>query len=191
MQRRKQYFFCFLAVVLLACCFVSCENDLEKVKLYERGKPGPVETASNIKILYSDSAKIKVEVTALKLDRYEAEEPYTEMPKGIQAIFYDKSMSITSRLKADYGIRYDRAMRMEARHNVVIVNVRGEQLNTEHLVWDERTKKLHSDGFVKITTADEVIFGNGFEANQDFSQYRIFNIKGIISVNAEQHAKDS
>jgi LPS export ABC transporter protein LptC len=100
-------------------------------------------------------------------------------------------MQVSSRLKADYGIRYDRELRMEARKNVVVVNEKGEQLNTEHLVWDERTRKLHSDEFVKITTGDEIIYGNGFEANQDFSQYRIFNIKGIISVNSEQHAKDS
>jgi hypothetical protein len=71
------------------------------------------------------------------------------------------------------------------------VNERGEQLTTEHLIWDERRQMLNSDEFVKITTKDEIIYGNGFEANQDFSQYRIFNIKGIISVNAEENAKDS
>ena len=177
----------FIAIIML----FSCENDMEKVKLYEKGKVGPVESAVNIKILYSDSGKVKVEVIAPKLDRYETEKPYTEMPKGVQALFYDKSMQVTSRLRADYGIRYDRELRMEARKNVVVVNERGEQLNTEHLTWDERTKKLRSDEFVKITTRDEIIYGNGFEANQDFSQYRIFNIKGIISVNAQQHAKDS
>lgn len=178
------------ALVALVLLF-SCENDLEKVKLYEKGKIGPVESAVNIKVLYSDSGRVKVEVIAPKLDRYETERPYTEMPKGVQAIFYDRGMQVSSRLKADYGIRYDRELRMEARKNVVVVNEKGEQLNTEHLIWDERTRKLHSDEFVKITTGDEIIYGNGFEANQDFSQYRIFNIKGIISVNSEQHAKDS
>ncbi|MFM2136832.1 MAG: hypothetical protein RL021_2232 [Bacteroidota bacterium] len=181
----------FLLIAPLIMLLSSCENDLEKVRFYERGGKSPVETAVNIKILYSDSAHVKVEITAPKLDRYEAERPYTEMPKGVTAIFYDRAMNVSSRLKADYGIRYDHEMRMEARKNVVIINERGEQLNTEHLIWDERAKKLLSDGFVKITTADEVIYGNGFEADQDFSQYRIFNIKGIISVNAEQHAKDS
>ncbi|MFM2207509.1 MAG: hypothetical protein RL213_1484 [Bacteroidota bacterium] len=176
-----------LLSLLVTCVFVACENDLEKVKLYEKGKTGPVETAVNIKILYSDSARVRVEVTAPKLERYETERPYTEMPKGIKALFYDRSMSVSSRMKADYGIRYDREMKMEVRKNVEIINEKGEQLNTDHLVWDERAKKLRSDGFVKITTPDEIIYGNGMEANQDFSQYRIFNIKGIISVNAEQH----
>jgi LPS export ABC transporter protein LptC len=80
---------------------------------------------------------------------------------------------------------------MEARKNVLVVNEKGDQLNTEHLIWDERTQKLTSDEFVKITTKDEIIYGNGFEANQDFSRYRIFNIKGIFSVKTQEHATDS
>ena len=127
----------FIAIIML----FSCENDMEKVKLYEKGKTGPVETATNIKILYSDSGRVKVEVIAPKLDRYETEHPYTEMPKGVQAIFYDRGMQVSSRLHADYGIRYDQDLRMEARKNVVVVNERGEQLNTEHLIWNERTRK--------------------------------------------------
>ena len=71
---------------------------------------------------------------------------------------------------------------------MVVVNEKGEQLNTEHLVWDEKQEKLLSDEFVKITTKDEIIFGNGFEANQDFSKYRIFKIKGTISINNPRNA---
>jgi LPS export ABC transporter protein LptC len=169
----------------------ACENDLSKVKLYEKGGKGPVESAKNMTILYSDSGAVKMQIKAPVLNRYETENPYTEMPKGVEELFYDSSMHITSKLKAEYAIRYDRELRMEARKNVVVVNSKGEQLNTEHLVWDERKQKLKSDEFVKITTLDEIIYGNGFEANQDFSQYRIFNIKGIISIQSERHAKDS
>lgn len=175
-------------MIALLTVMASCENDLEKVKLYQKGKTGPVESAKNIKILYSDSGCVKVQVIAPVLERYDVEHPYTEMPKGVNAMFYDDSMHVTSRLKADYAIRYEQDLKMEARKNVVVVNAKGEQLNTEHLVWDERRQKLLSDVFVKITTRDEIIYGNGFEANQDFSQYRIFNIKGIISLPSEQHA---
>ena len=182
-----------LSVALLGFLagLTACENDLDKVKLYEKGTVGPVESAKNIKILYSDSGAVKVEITAPVLDRYETERPYTEMPKGVKAISYNERMEVTSRLSANYAIRYDRELKLEARKNVVVVNERGEQLTTEHLIWDERRQRLNSDEFVKITTRDEIIYGNGFEANQDFSQYRIFNIKGIISVNAEENVEDS
>nr|MBP6335704.1 LPS export ABC transporter periplasmic protein LptC [Bacteroidia bacterium] len=100
-------------------------------------------------------------------------------------------LRVKSRMDADYGVRYEKEQKMEARKNVVVVNERGEQLNTEHLVWDEKRQKLTSDQFVKITTKDEIIYGNGFEANQDFSKYKIFNIKGTISINDARHDKDS
>ncbi|HRH64882.1 MAG TPA: LPS export ABC transporter periplasmic protein LptC [Bacteroidia bacterium] len=128
---------------------ISCENDLNKVKLYGKGEKAPSESAKNIKILYSDSARVQVEVTAPVLDRYESENPYIEMTKGLRAIFYDSQLNVKSRLDADYGIRSEREQKMEARKNVVVVNQKGDRLNTEHLIWDEKKQKLLSDEFVK------------------------------------------
>lgn len=171
--------------------FSSCENDLEKVKLYSKGKTSPQESAKNIKIIHSDSARVQVELTAPVLDHYQTDNPYVEMPDGLHAIFYDDNLEVKSKLDADYGIRYEKEKRMEARKNVTVVNQKGEQLNTEHLIWDEGKQKLLSNEFVKITTKDEIIYGNGFEANQDFTKYKIFNIKGTITLNNDIHAKDS
>jgi LPS export ABC transporter protein LptC len=196
-QLPTNYYVCImfrLSNFLLLFCFIfliSCENDLEKVKLYSKGKNAPQESARNIKILYSDSARVEVELTAPVLNHYITENPYIEMPKGLHAIFYDDKMEVKSSLDADYGIRYEREQKMEAKKNVTVINQKGEKLNTEHLIWDEKQEKLYSKEFVKITTKDEIIYGNGFEANQDFSKYKIFNIKGTISLNNEIHAKDS
>src|SRR4051812_7721584 len=165
---------------ILAVIIAACENDMEKVKLYSRGKEIPQESAKNIKILYSDSARVKVELTAPVLNRFENENPYIEMPKGIHTIFYNDRMEVKSKLDARYGIRYEKDQRMEAKKNVVVVNEKGDSLKTEHLVWDEKKEKLLSDDFVTIITKDETIYGNGLEANQDFSKYKIFNIKGTL-----------
>ena len=169
--------------------FAACENDIEKVKLLGMHEQSPVESAKNIKIIYSDSARVEVEVTAPVMNHYSTENPYLEMPKGLKAIFYDDALNVKSRMSADYGIRYEHEQKMEARKNVVVVNEKGEQLNTEHLIWDEKREKLLSDEFVKITRKDEIIYGTGFEANQDFSRYKIFNIKGTISVNKDKERK--
>lgn len=166
---------------------MACENDIEKVKLLGTRDQSPVQSSKNIKIIYSDSAKVKVEMTAPVMNHYVVENPYLEMPKGLKANFYDESLNVKSRLTADYGIRYEKEQRMEARKNVVVVNEKGEQLNTEHLIWDEKKEKLLSDEFVKITRKDEIIYGTGFEANEDFTKYKIFNIKGTISVNKEKN----
>ena len=41
---------------------------------------------------------------------------------------------------------------------------------------------------VKAEQVDEVIMGNGLEANQDFTKYKIFNIKGTFSIKENQES---
>jgi hypothetical protein len=51
------------------------------------------------------------------------------------------------------------------------------------LVWNEKIQKFYTEKFVKITTPTQIIYGDGLESNQNFSEYKIINIKGIIGVN--------
>src|SRR5437763_1739926 len=88
-----------IACVILFC--TSCENDLNKVKLYGKAERAPVESAKNIRIIYSDSAKVQVELTAPVLNHYESDNSYIEMPKGLKALFYDDQLKVKSRLDAD------------------------------------------------------------------------------------------
>jgi LPS export ABC transporter protein LptC len=174
--------FAFAAVFVSALLMASCENDIQKVHMLTSRNHDPISKVKDIEILYSDSARVQVKVTAPALDQYESENPYIEFSKGLKADFYDDHMVAKSHLSADYGIRYEKQERMEARKNVVVVNEKGEQLNTEHLIWDEKTGKLYSDDFVKITTPDEVLTGNGFISNQDFTKWKIYKLKGDFPV---------
>src|SRR6266516_3762639 len=95
-------FFCVLIF------FSSCENDLEKIKQVSRVNDTPIERAENIDVLYSDSGFVKMKLTAPVLERYEdSKDPYILFPKGMKTFFYDRMLKITSRLSADYGIRYE------------------------------------------------------------------------------------
>ena len=162
--------------------FTSCENDIEKIKLITAKDKLPVETAKNIEVLYSDSGKVQVKISAVEMNQFATEDPYLELPKGVRVSFYDEHLQVKSWLRANYAIKYERKNIMEARNNVVIVNEKGEQLNTERLIWDETKEKFFSDEFVKIATADEIIYGKGFEANQNFTKYKIFKINGTINL---------
>lgn len=176
------------AVVLMIVVGAGCENDIEKIKLITSQKVLPVEAATDLEIIYSDSAKIKSKIVTPELNRYIGNKNYIELPKGLKLEFYDDNQNITSTLTADYAIRREQEMIVEAKRNVVIVNEKNEKLNTEHLVWNEKTKKIYSDKFVKITTPEEIIYGNGFEADQDFSRYKILNIKGTINIKKSDYA---
>ena len=58
-------------------------------------------------------------------------------------------------------------------------NVKGDLLETEHLIWNEK-EIVYTEEFVKITTKNEVIYGKGLVSNQDFTKYTIKKISGTI-----------
>jgi LPS export ABC transporter protein LptC len=74
---------------------------------------------------------------------------------------------------------------MVARNDVVVINSKGEKLKTEELSWSKKHHRIFTDEFVTITTEDEVIYGHGLEANEDFSKYTIKKISGTIEMKNE------
>lgn len=175
---------CVLLIFLLGLS--ACENDIALVNSITAEDELPVESGKNVEYIYSDSAIIRAKVTAPQLDRYLGKKNYMEMPKGMHVIFYNTKQEVETNLTADYGIGYDNGTgisKMEARRNVCVINEKGERLNTEHLIWDAVTKKIYTEEFVKITTKDEVLFGNGLTADQDFSKYTIHHLTGTLSIN--------
>lgn len=173
---------------LFALGFVGCVNDMEDVKAIVESELLPIESADNIRIIYSDSALLKVILEANHLERFMGENPYLEMTNGVHVRFFNNLGEVESELRSNYAISYQNKDVMEARENVVVVNKKGETLNTEHLVWDKKTEQIHTEEFVKITTEDEVIFGHGLESNQDFTKYKIKKIKGTINLRDGEHA---
>lgn len=163
----------------------SCQTDIQTIQQVTVDKTLPSETMKDAEIIYSDSGKVKMKLTGSQLDSYTSDNPYIVFPKGVNILFYDDSMKVNSRLKADYGIRYEKEGRMEVKRNVEVINIKNEKLNTEHLIWEEAKDKIYTDVFVKITTKDEVMYGDGLESNQDFTKYKIKNIKGIINLKDE------
>lgn len=173
---------------LLMCVLTSCETNRSEVMAMEQKKIMPSQTGKDITMLYTDSTFLKVRLEAPQMVMYDkgTKEPMTIMPKGLYVVFFDDKGKQSTTLKANYGIRYEVSKRMEAKYDVEVVNVTGEKLNTEHLVWDENTKQITSDAFVKITTAKEIIMGKGLRSNQDFTQYEILEITGTIQVEDNQ-----
>jgi len=160
----------------------SCQTNRNEVLSLGKNMITPQLSGRDVTMLFSDSTVLKIRLQTPQMQKFEkgVKEPMTMMPKGLFITFFNNQQKVTTTLKADYGIRYERSQRMEVKYNVEVVNVNGEKLNTEHLTWDEQKQKIISDSFVKITTAKEIIMGNGLEANQDFTQYEIKEITGTV-----------
>ncbi len=146
----------------------------------------PSETARNIEVLYSDSGKIIIQLTAPLLKRFAEEEAYMEFPEGLQLNFFDSLMNVKTTLTAQYGISWDKTKIMEVKYDVVVNDFeKDEVLNTEHLIWDQREQRIYSDVFVKRTTPDGVLYGDGFDADENMSEYTLRNPRGVFTIEEE------
>jgi LPS export ABC transporter protein LptC len=183
----KYRFITALPIVLLPFMIISCENQVAKIKSLTTTEELPSVTASGYEMLFSDSSVIRFKMQTPELIRHDEEkEPYTEFPVGVKIEKYDSKMNIVSSITANYAKYFDRDQKWEAKNNVVAVNLTGDTLKTEYLVWDDKRKKIYSDQFVKFIRKDKTITGIGFESNQDFTEYKIKDIKGILYVDVDQ-----
>lgn len=176
-----------MALIVVSISFTACENNIAVVQsLTALEDQLPVQSDKNVEVLYSDSALVRAKLIAPVLNQFAGKKNYMELPKGMEIIFYNEFKEQQTKLTADYGIGYNNEgtdiNKMEAKRNVVVINEKGEKLNTEHLIWDAVTKKIYTDEFVRITTKDETIWGDGLKANQDFSNYEITHPKGSIAL---------
>lgn len=164
--------------------FTNCENDIEKVKELTARQDSAIVSARNIEIKYTTKGKKDLLMQApLYLQFYKSEEDVQhEFPEGIKMFFYDDNGNITSSIKANYSIYYEKKGIWEAKYDVVAVNEKNEQLNTEYLIWDQNEETISSDQFVKMTTEDGIIYGDGFESNQKLTSWEVVNGRGVINI---------
>ncbi len=164
----------------------SCKNKMEDINAIKITDTFPISTGANVEIIYSDSAKIQTIIKTPYLKTYAGKNPYNEMPRGINAVFYDTNMKVKTRLTSKYAIKYEKSDVMEAKNDVVVVNEKGEKLNTEHLIWDAKKRKIYTDVFVRITTADKIFFGDGMDADDSFLKWTIRKPRGTFYIKDEE-----
>ncbi|MDB9774942.1 LPS export ABC transporter periplasmic protein LptC [Vicingaceae bacterium] len=171
-----------IPIVLAIGIFSGCKNDLNKIESLTSMDNLPIEVRKGVQLYYSQDARVSAMLEAETMERFVGEEEYTVMPDGIYLETYDSSMTVTSSLKADYGLQKTDDDLMEAKGNVRVVNEKGEKLSTDQLFWDTKKRQIYTDSYVKIITAEQIIEGDGLISNEDFSEYKIMKIRGIISL---------
>lgn len=178
---QRVYYCRVIAFWGVSCLFCACENSLQEVGQVVEQSRTAVESIRNTRITYSENAQVSLVLQAPLVLRHKEKDPYTEFPEGLSVTFYNPDQTVSGVMTADYATRSETKGETFIRKNVVWKNAkRNETLETEELEWNEKTKKITSNTFVKIITDSESIFGEGFEANQDFSRYRIRKITGTL-----------
>ena len=165
-----------LVLVLSFACTSDNKDILEKPK-YE----GPQMEMDSVETLYSDSAKVKIRIQALKRLHFPGGDE--EYPLGVFLEFYDKEGQITSTFKSDKAFYIAEEKHYKGEGNVMVRNLEsGDELNTEELFWSPGEEKVFTDKFVTIKSEGEVHTGEGLIANQDFDNYQILKPTGTLTI---------
>jgi LPS export ABC transporter protein LptC len=165
----------------------SCENDIKTIRQFTQTDTLPDEVIRDFEMVYTDSGQTTFKISSPILYSFNGTEPKMIFPQGLFVQSFDGNNNLKTSLKANYGINYPEKKIMEVRNNVIVENTeKGEQLNTEFLIWNQRTKKIYTDAFIKIRTTDKILFGKGLEADEGFRRRIVRQISGEILVNADE-----
>lgn len=179
---KKLLFIVFLG--LLVSCSAT-EEDKENMKELEEDIP--LQEAFNVTYLYSDSAVIQARLEASHvIEKQIDDELVSFFDEGLVLYFYGPSGEVESQMTAQEGTMDMKTGVASARGNVVITNYENERLESEELFWDKEKDMIWTHEFVRIYTKDQIVYGDSLEANADFSEYRIFAMRGIINLDTDE-----
>lgn len=180
-----QFLIPIIFIIPFCITLYSCKNDKQKIRALTPPLERPTYKSKDVSILYSDSTRLKAILTAQQMINYDKNQtdPFVFFPNTIQVIFYNESQVPTSTLTAQQAIYFTKTQKAYLKYNVHFINDKQEHLMTENLKWDQETGKITSDKAVKIITPTQIINGYGIECEEDFSEYTIKNITGIVQIN--------
>lgn len=176
-------------ILFLVLLLGSCENDIERINMLTDESQAPTIQGTNIEVIYSDSAKVQVQILAPAYKQYPmAERPYMEFEKGLEVFFYDDSAKIESELRAEYTIYYMEERLWHATGNVVAQKFgSGDALYTDELFWDESEQLIYSDSYTRVISEGNTLYGKkGFRSHQSLSNWQLIGSSGTIQVQDEE-----
>jgi LPS export ABC transporter protein LptC len=171
---RKHWLVYLLSLFLIS----ACQERKEASKIQYKG---PKSELNGIDMIYSDSARAVVRmVTAKQQTLFNEDRVY---PKEVKLYFYDKLGNTTSQIRGD-SARFDRVKNYYKLMGHVVINnpLKGETLRTSEFIWLPDQKKIYTEKAVQIRTKQEVFYGIGMDAAQDFSSYSLRQVTNSVFV---------
>lgn len=178
----------FLVTVVLFGCILlfSCEKKsgfIPKSDLLSL----PSLTAKYFETVINDSGKLQVKMYAPIVEQYDSKTtPYSEFKSGIRVVFYEGKKDSVASVTSKYAKYTKRDNLWELRDSVIVINEKGDKLETELLFWNQTNDRIYTDRFVKITNVDQYTLGTGLESNSKMTVVKIKKVTATIYLKNEQ-----
>lgn len=179
-----------LPVVVMLLLFLSCGGGKKNLgdAITERDSL-PVMSTLGVTTYVSDSGVTRYKVITEEWLMFDRKKPsYWAFEKGVYLEKFDSIFQVEASIKSDTAYFYDKDKLWKLIGNVEIQNLKGERFDTELLYWDQNTGKVYSDKRIRIEQIDRIIIGQGFESNQQMTDYKINNMEGIFYVDEDAGA---
>ena len=163
---------------------LSCSEEIASNEVAVRKDQVSVEVGKDVEILYSDSAIVRIKITAPLMYNYTENEQKQTFPQGIRIEFFDANAVSQSVLTAKNATRKLSEKLVIIRDSIEWHSVKQENLFTEELNWDEANNSIFTKKFVKITRPGEKMFGYDFKSNQDFTKWELSTGSGWVKSDA-------
>jgi len=169
-------------LLLIFFCFISCEDNFQEIKKINNYTNLPIGVAENIKLIYTDSAKVKAILTSpLNNDFTNQLFPYSEFPDGVKITFFDNKNQETT-VTSDYAIAYNKTNIVDLVGNVVINTHDGSVLKTSQIYWDPEQEWLFTEKKFTFKNIDYDISAVRLDANRSFTIFNSGELEGQVVI---------
>lgn len=176
----------FAATVMLFLFFACSGNQKNLADAIVSRDSIPLMRTVGVETLISDSGVIRYKVIAEEWTIFDKlDPPFWAFEKGVYLEQFDENLSKEATIEADTAYYYETKKLWELRGNVHIENLKNEKFDTQLLFWDQGREKVYSDKKIRIEQMDKVIVGQGFESNQQLTDYVIHNTEGVFYIDEE------
>jgi|TARA_B110000881_G_C18409140_1_gene430007 LPS export ABC transporter protein LptC len=131
--------------------------------------------------VYSEKGDVKNILEAGRLERSDDTEIW-DVSEGFRLFIGGDKSDHQAILSGGRGNYDPNSGHLIALDGVELVNLEGERLNTEYLVWSHDSDKVHTDRPVSIHTSTGILHGKGLEADSRFEHYRIIDPTGSFNL---------
>ncbi|RFS22415.1 LPS export ABC transporter periplasmic protein LptC [Chitinophaga silvatica] len=173
----KRLFLLFIIAIAAA----SCENDIQAVMDLD-SKKAATENGQDIVVLFSQGGRVTARLVAPSMERKLDKPPFVLFNSGLKVFMYNDTLGLESTLSAKKGKYLEDDGDVFLSDSVIVINKKGERLDTKELNWDSKRKIFYSREEVFIKTPTDSLHGWGLEANEDFTVKKILKVSGPITV---------
>lgn len=182
MKIKNTYSLKNIVTVIAVTMFFSCNDSFKQVQKIGISENEPIGVDYKLNLKYTDSGKVIANLLSTKaLDYTNRDFPFREFVEGVTLYHFDQDNK-KSTILADYAIVYEGTNLIDLQGNVVITTSDSSVLRTNQLYYDRKTNWIYTNEPVSFHTKRDIINGNGFDSNKDFTNAEVLEVTGIITL---------